>query len=202
MLAFPPSQTILCARWSRFLLSLSSSRTLPLPPLSSSHRPPLLLFSSSPLRSPHPLSSQKNALARLAKKEEKAGGDKPAAGGEKKEEKKDDKKKDDKKKEGGEKKGGKDKKGKDKKAEEVVDPNADTSGLRLHTLNLLAKAENPKALPDDQYPEWIWELAEKDPSSRQLKLADFETMPLRFQKRLLKLEARHKIKKRNSGGAF
>merc|ERR1719276_681584 len=67
----------------------------------------------------------------------------------------------------------------------------------LHLKNDYGEDGPPQVKPDEEYPDWIWTLGAKEPTLRQLTQADFKSMPDKYQRRLIKLTNREKIKLAN-----
>jgi large subunit ribosomal protein L54 len=69
-------------------------------------------------------------------------------------------------------------------------------------VNIFTEGEDPELKPDDEYPDWLWDLAQPKPSVKQLKQkleeVGFEAFPYEDYRRLLKLERRAVIKAHNS----
>ncbi|EPS71701.1 hypothetical protein M569_03059, partial [Genlisea aurea] len=68
----------------------------------------------------------------------------------------------------------------------------------VHGGNILKDGQDPKILPDSEYPEWLFRLLDKRPPLSELKRKDPESLPFEDLKRLVKLDNRARIKENNS----
>ncbi|KAI3463081.1 hypothetical protein Pfo_019744 [Paulownia fortunei] len=64
--------------------------------------------------------------------------------------------------------------------------------------NILKDGQDPKILPDSEYPDWLWHLLDKHPALSELRRKDLETLPYEDLKRFVKLDNRARIKENNS----
>ncbi|VFQ61598.1 unnamed protein product [Cuscuta campestris] len=64
--------------------------------------------------------------------------------------------------------------------------------------NILKDGTDPKVLPDNEYPEWLWHLLDKKPALSELRRKDLESLPYEELKRFVKLDNRARIKENNS----
>lgn len=64
--------------------------------------------------------------------------------------------------------------------------------------NILKDGQDPKILPDSEYPDWLWHLLDKHPALSELRRKDVETLPYEDLKRFVKLDNRARIKENNS----
>ncbi|KAK9463441.1 mitochondrial 54S ribosomal protein mL54 [Lipomyces oligophaga] len=66
------------------------------------------------------------------------------------------------------------------------------AGTRLTGLNILKGKEDPEAFPDDQYPQWLWDLL--DPEAQKARL---DADPERKARREFRTKMRQKIRNDN-----
>lgn len=66
------------------------------------------------------------------------------------------------------------------------------AGTVLKGCNVRKNGEDPVALPDDQYPEWLWDLLDPEIQDRKLKMD-----PVRYARKQRREENRRKIKEQN-----
>ncbi|KAL7094933.1 hypothetical protein ACP275_11G135800 [Erythranthe tilingii] len=64
--------------------------------------------------------------------------------------------------------------------------------------NILKDGQDPKILPDSEYPDWLWHLLDKKPPLSELRRKDIKTLPYDDLKRFVKLDNRARIKENNS----
>ncbi|KZV33621.1 hypothetical protein F511_22260 [Dorcoceras hygrometricum] len=64
--------------------------------------------------------------------------------------------------------------------------------------NILKDEQDPKILPDSEYPDWLWHLLDKRPALSELRRKDLETLPYEDLKLFVKLDNRARIKENNS----
>ncbi|KAL2246864.1 UNVERIFIED_CONTAM: hypothetical protein Sindi_2538700 [Sesamum indicum] len=64
--------------------------------------------------------------------------------------------------------------------------------------NILKDGQDPKILPDSEYPDWLWHLLDKRPALSELRRKDVESLPYEDLKRFVKLDNRARIKENNS----
>ncbi|GER47474.1 mitochondrial ribosomal protein L37, partial [Striga asiatica] len=64
--------------------------------------------------------------------------------------------------------------------------------------NILKDGQDPKILPDSEYPDWLWLLLDKKPALSELRRKDVENLPFEDLKRFVKLDNRARIKENNS----
>jgi large subunit ribosomal protein L54 len=64
-------------------------------------------------------------------------------------------------------------------------------------VNILKKGSDPPLKPDSEYPEWLWDLAKPPKTLSELRRGNETELPMREQKRLLKLANRDGIRTRN-----
>ncbi|GFP89449.1 54S ribosomal protein l37 mitochondrial [Phtheirospermum japonicum] len=64
--------------------------------------------------------------------------------------------------------------------------------------NILKEGQDPKILPDSDYPDWLWHLLDKRPPLSELRRKDTATLPYDELKRFVKLDNRARIKENNS----
>ncbi|CAA0823466.1 Mitochondrial ribosomal protein L37 [Striga hermonthica] len=64
--------------------------------------------------------------------------------------------------------------------------------------NTLKDGQDPKILPDSEYPDWLWLLLNKKPALSELRRKDVENLPFEDLKRFVKLDNRARIKENNS----
>lgn len=64
--------------------------------------------------------------------------------------------------------------------------------------NILKDGQDPKILPDSEYPDWLWLLLDKHKSLSELRRKDVKTLPYEDLKRFVKLDNRARIKENNS----
>ncbi|XP_075511484.1 large ribosomal subunit protein mL54 [Primulina tabacum] len=64
--------------------------------------------------------------------------------------------------------------------------------------NILKDGQDPKILPDSEYPDWLWHLLDKRPALSELRRKDLETLPYEDLKLFVKLDNRARIKENNS----
>ncbi|XP_078433039.1 large ribosomal subunit protein mL54-like [Wolffia australiana] len=64
--------------------------------------------------------------------------------------------------------------------------------------NILKDGADPKILPDEEYPEWLWRLLDKRPPLSELQRKNPETLSYDELRRLVKLDNRARIKESNS----
>ncbi|KAL0461751.1 UNVERIFIED_CONTAM: hypothetical protein Slati_0062700, partial [Sesamum latifolium] len=64
--------------------------------------------------------------------------------------------------------------------------------------NILKDGQDPKILPDSEYPDWLWHLLHKRPALSELRRKDIESLPYEDLKRFVKLDNRARIKENNS----
>ncbi|KAL8522514.1 hypothetical protein ACS0TY_012617 [Phlomoides rotata] len=64
--------------------------------------------------------------------------------------------------------------------------------------NILKDGQDPKILPDSEYPDWLWHLLDKHPSLSALRRKDVGSLPYEDLKRFVKLDNRARIKENNS----
>lgn len=67
----------------------------------------------------------------------------------------------------------------------------------VYGANILKDGQDPKILPDSEYPDWLWHLLDKRPPLSELRRKDIETLPYEDLKRFVKLDNRAKIKENN-----
>lgn len=67
----------------------------------------------------------------------------------------------------------------------------------VYGANILKDGQDPKILPDSEYPDWLWHLLDKCPPLSELRRKDIETLPYEDLKRFVKLDNRAKIKENN-----
>lgn len=67
----------------------------------------------------------------------------------------------------------------------------------VYGANILKDGQDPKILPDSEYPDWLWHLLDKRPPLSELRRKDIETLPYDDLKRFVKLDNRAKIKENN-----
>eukprot|EP00193_Tetraselmis_chui_P022294 CAMPEP_0177778772 /NCGR_PEP_ID=MMETSP0491_2-20121128/16157_1 /TAXON_ID=63592 /ORGANISM="Tetraselmis chuii, Strain PLY429" /LENGTH=78 /DNA_ID=CAMNT_0019298117 /DNA_START=374 /DNA_END=610 /DNA_ORIENTATION=+ len=67
--------------------------------------------------------------------------------------------------------------------------------------NIYKTGSDPAILPDDQYPEWLWDLVKQRPTLNELRRRDPNTMDSAELQRFLKLQRRALIKDNNSNRA-
>ncbi|KAL6507274.1 hypothetical protein OROGR_023469 [Orobanche gracilis] len=63
--------------------------------------------------------------------------------------------------------------------------------------NILKDGQDPKILPDSEYPDWLWHLLDKRPALSELRRKDLETLPYDELRRFVKLDNRARIKENN-----
>lgn len=64
--------------------------------------------------------------------------------------------------------------------------------------NILKDGQDPKVLPDSEYPDWLWGLLDKRPGLSELRRRAIESLSHEDLKRLVKLDNRARIKENNS----
>ncbi|PIN17810.1 Mitochondrial/chloroplast ribosomal protein L54/L37 [Handroanthus impetiginosus] len=64
--------------------------------------------------------------------------------------------------------------------------------------NILKDGQDPKILPDSEYPDWLWHLLDKRSPLSELRRKDIESLPYEDLKRFVKLDNRARIKENNS----
>lgn len=70
-------------------------------------------------------------------------------------------------------------------------------------VNILAGAEDPKILADDQYPDWLWTINDHEPLEKlEEKFRNGDLTYNNGGKRLFSLKNREKIKIANKSGKF
>ncbi|XP_057791775.1 54S ribosomal protein L37, mitochondrial-like [Salvia miltiorrhiza] len=67
----------------------------------------------------------------------------------------------------------------------------------VYGANILKDGQDPKILPDSEYPDWLWHLLDKRPALSELKRKDTESLPFDDLKRFVKLDNRARIKENN-----
>ncbi|KAH6835085.1 Mitochondrial ribosomal protein L37 [Perilla frutescens var. hirtella] len=68
----------------------------------------------------------------------------------------------------------------------------------VYGANILKDGQDPKILPDSEYPDWLWHLTDKRPALSELRRKDTESLPFEDLKRFVKLDNRARIKENNS----
>lgn len=68
----------------------------------------------------------------------------------------------------------------------------------VYGANILKEGQDPKILPDSEYPDWLWHLLDKHPPLSELRRRDINTLPYDDLKRFVKLDNRARIKENNS----
>lgn len=64
-------------------------------------------------------------------------------------------------------------------------------------LNILKKGQDPPLRPDDQLPDWLWQLAEPEKTLNELRRTKEEDLTDDMLGRYVKLENRDSIRTRN-----
>ncbi|KAL4422068.1 hypothetical protein ABPG77_001536 [Micractinium sp. CCAP 211/92] len=64
-------------------------------------------------------------------------------------------------------------------------------------LNILKKGQDPPLRPDDQLPDWLWQLAEPEKTLNELRRTKEEDLTEAMLGRYVKLENRDNIRTRN-----
>ncbi|XP_041996806.1 54S ribosomal protein L37, mitochondrial-like [Salvia splendens] len=67
----------------------------------------------------------------------------------------------------------------------------------VYGANMLKDGQDPKILPDSEYPDWLWHLLDKRPALSELRRKDTESLPFDDLKRFVKLDNRARIKENN-----
>ncbi|KAG8366797.1 hypothetical protein BUALT_Bualt16G0005100 [Buddleja alternifolia] len=64
--------------------------------------------------------------------------------------------------------------------------------------NILKDGQDPKILPDSEYPDWLFHLLDKRTPLSELRRKDIQTLPYDDLKRFVKLDNRARIKENNA----
>ncbi|CAM9234879.1 unnamed protein product [Pylaiella littoralis] len=73
-------------------------------------------------------------------------------------------------------------------------------GLGVTPINFLKDGKDPSVMPDEDYPEWLWNM--QLPSLARLKRTKEEDYTLDEFRRFVQLDSREKIKRQNRSGKF
>ncbi|CAM9664903.1 unnamed protein product [Ectocarpus sp. 12 AP-2014] len=73
-------------------------------------------------------------------------------------------------------------------------------GLGVTPINFLKDGKDPSVMPDEEYPEWLWNM--QLPSLARLKRTKEEDYTLDEFRRFVQLDSREKIKRQNRSGKF
>mmetsp|Transcript_28723 Transcript_28723/g.80869 ORF Transcript_28723/g.80869 Transcript_28723/m.80869 type:complete len:118 (+) Transcript_28723:224-577(+) len=92
------------------------------------------------------------------------------------------------------KKGGK---GKQQAATAGEGPSGVLSATEVTGCNIYKSGSDPAILPDDQYPEWLWDLAQSEPTLRELERKGADNLSMPELKRAIKLDRRATIRANN-----
>lgn len=67
----------------------------------------------------------------------------------------------------------------------------------VYGANILKEGQDPKVLPDSEYPDWLWHLLDKRPALSELRRKKTESLSFEELKRFAKLDNRARIKGNN-----
>ncbi|CAM9715336.1 unnamed protein product [Ectocarpus sp. 6 AP-2014] len=73
-------------------------------------------------------------------------------------------------------------------------------GLGVTPINFLKDGKDPSVMPDEEYPEWLWNM--QLPSLARLKRTKEDDYTLDEFRRFVQLDSREKIKRQNRSGKF
>ncbi|CAM9825965.1 unnamed protein product, partial [Sphacelaria rigidula] len=76
----------------------------------------------------------------------------------------------------------------------------DDFGLGVVPINYLKDGKHPPIKPDEDYPNWLWELPQM--SKAKLSRIPEEEMTIKQMRRLLQLQNRDRIKDQNTNSRF
>ncbi|CAM9769415.1 unnamed protein product, partial [Phaeothamnion confervicola] len=96
------------------------------------------------------------------------------------------------------KKGGK--KGADEEDADAAAGSEEAAAPDTLPLNHLKDGQDPKILPTDQYPEWLWNLTL--PSLNELERKGYNNLTLREERRYWRIKTVRKIKENNADKSF
>eukprot|EP00467_Chlorarachnion_reptans_P003708 CAMPEP_0114513670 /NCGR_PEP_ID=MMETSP0109-20121206/15715_1 /TAXON_ID=29199 /ORGANISM="Chlorarachnion reptans, Strain CCCM449" /LENGTH=98 /DNA_ID=CAMNT_0001693601 /DNA_START=56 /DNA_END=352 /DNA_ORIENTATION=- len=86
--------------------------------------------------------------------------------------------------------------GKGKKAAKV-DASGEIGPLKMDCFQLMAAQEAPQALPDEEYPEWVWKLAEPRKTITELEL-NFDNLNMEEVTQYIRFKRREQLRDKNA----